>query len=113
MAEHFFALSTSDKQEAFDFESANQALAAMEIAKMVAEHKSVFFAEKAADGTFIDYGAAISGALRLVPTGPGLEALAADYAEMANDGILLGHARRFEDVMATCAELETRANQTA
>lgn len=91
--------------------SADKALAAMEIARAVAEHKSLFFTEKAADGVTIDYSAAISGALRLVPVGPSLAALAADYAEMANDGILLGRPLSFEEIMATCAELETRANQ--
>lgn len=91
--------------------SADKALAAMEIAQMVAEHKSLFFAEKAADSVAIDYNAAISGALRLVPTGSSLDALAADYAAMANDGILLGHALTFEDIIATCTALETQANR--
>lgn len=50
-----------------------------ELAKAVARHKAMFLAEKAADQQWIDYGAAVDGALRLVPEGDALKALEEDY----------------------------------
>lgn len=52
------------------------------LAGAVAQHKSIFFAEKAADRSSIDYFAAVGGALRLVPTGDALKVLEEDYARM-------------------------------
>lgn len=46
---------------------ADAAIADQELAGTVARHKSMFFSEKAADRTPIDYGAAVNGSLRLVP----------------------------------------------
>src|SRR6202012_820889 len=45
------------------------ALADRDLARAVARHKGMFFAEKAADRPPIDYGAAVGGALQLVPVG--------------------------------------------
>lgn len=52
------------------------------IAVQVAEHKSMYFAEKDAAGQWVDYVAAVSGGLQLIPEGDSLTALADDYAAM-------------------------------
>jgi hypothetical protein len=90
---------------------AEAAFADRELAKAVARHKGMFFAEKAADRELIDYAAAVSGRLRLVPAGDALTALAADYVRMAEDGLLLEDAEAFEVLMARCADIATRANR--
>ena len=45
------------------------AAADRDLAHAVARHKSMFFAEKGADGSPVDYEAAINGMLQLVPSG--------------------------------------------
>ena len=47
------------------------------------------FPEKDTTGEWINYEAAVSGGLQLVPTGPALEVLSADYDRMVADGMLL------------------------
>ncbi len=89
---------------------ANAAIADRELAAAVARHKGMFFAEKAADRSMIDYAAAVSGGLRLVPDGPASEALAEDYGRMVEDGLLLDDAEPFEDLMGRCQSIATRAN---
>ncbi|MDD7973828.1 hypothetical protein PUT78_22565 [Roseinatronobacter sp. HJB301] len=42
------------------------------LAAAVARHKAMFFAEKAADGSTVNYDAALSGNLQLVPSGEAL-----------------------------------------
>ncbi len=42
-----------------------------------------------------------------------LKALEADYRKMADDGILLGDAEPFTELMKRCADLERRANTKA
>lgn len=76
----------------------------------VAKHKTMFFAEKAADATWIDYGAATSGHLQLVPGGDALKALADDYRRMVEDGLLASTPEPFGDLMDRCADIERRAN---
>jgi hypothetical protein len=73
----------------------------------------MFFAEKAADRSQIDYAAAVNGGLRLVPTGDGANALAEDYAQMVDDGLLLEEAEPFETLMERCADIAARANSAA
>jgi hypothetical protein len=86
------------------------ALKDRELALQVARHKGCFFAAKDADGAEIDYEVAVSGNLLLVPQGSALEALRADYAQMAGDGVLLDEAPAFDDILAACAELQNLAN---
>jgi hypothetical protein len=86
------------------------AFANRDLANAVARHKTMFFAEKAADRSKIDYAAAVNGGLRLVPTGDGAKVLAEDYARMVDDGLLLEEAEPFETLMERCAEITTRAN---
>ena len=73
----------------------------------------MFFAEKAADRSPIDYGAAVNGGLQLVPAGNGAKALEDDYARMVEDGLLFDDAEPFEALMARCADIAARANGTA
>lgn len=84
-----------------------------EVARAVAEHKSYFFPEKDAAGNTVDYFAAVAGALHVVPEGAAREALAADYASMLEDQVMVGDALPFEDLMQACAEVATRANAAA
>lgn len=81
-----------------------------ELAKAVARHKTMFFAEKAADRSQVDYVAAVNGSLQLVPAGDGAKALAEDYARMVDDGLLLEDAEPFETLMERCADIAARAN---
>ena len=69
---------------------ADRALAARALALSVARHRAVLFPEKDAAGDRIDYEAAVSGGLQLVPTGSALEVLADDYARMVADGMQHG-----------------------
>lgn len=89
---------------------AASAFADRDLANAVARHKTMFFAERASDRTAIDYAAAVSGDLRLVPEGDGLKALEEDYARMVDDGLLLEDAEAFEALMARCADISQRAN---
>lgn len=84
-----------------------------EIARAVAEHKSHFFSEKDATGHPVDYLAAVAGSLQLVPEGTAREALAADYASMLEDQVMVGDALPFEDLMMACEEVASRANAAA
>jgi hypothetical protein len=83
------------------------------LAKEVAEFKGKFFRFKDSKGNPIDYAAAVSGALQLVPDAEALKAVEADYKKMVDDGILLGDAEPFADLIERCADLERRANTKA
>jgi hypothetical protein len=89
------------------------AFADRDLANAVARHKTMFFAEKAADRSQIDYTAAVNGGLQLVPVGGGAKALAEDYARMVDDGLLLEEAEPFETLMQRCADIAARANRAA
>lgn len=87
------------------------ALADRDLALDVANHKSIFFAEKDADGTWIDYASVVSGDLRLVPEpGPLRDDLGADYGRMGTAGLLDNDTETFEELLARCEEIERRAN---
>ena len=86
-------------------------MADREIAEAVAAHKTVFFREKDVSGNWVDYEAAVSGRLELVPTGPSLAALADDYTRMVDDGLLLDDAEPFDALMHCCQAIANRANQ--
>ncbi len=70
----------------------------------------MFFPAKAADRTTIDYVAAVTGGLQLVPSGAGLRALNSDYARMLDDGLLYEDAESFQALMEKCADIARRAN---
>ncbi len=86
------------------------AIADAELAKAVADHKSIFFAEKTPGGDLIDYHAAVSGQLQLVPEGAALTTLAADYQQMVDDGLFLDDAEPFETLLDQCRLIQQRAN---
>jgi Nucleotidyl transferase AbiEii toxin, Type IV TA system len=90
---------------------ATAAFADRDLAQAVARHKGMFFAERAADRSPIDYAVAVSGGLSLVPAGDALKALEEDYARMVEDGLLLEDAEPFETLMARCADIAERANR--
>lgn len=83
------------------------------LARQVAEHKTMFFVEKDATGRKIDYFEATSGALQLLPQGPSLDALAKDYSAMLEDGLLASKQPSFETVMARCATIQDEINRLA
>lgn len=90
---------------------AERALADRNLAMSVARHKAMFFREKDVAGRWIDYEAAVSGDLQLVPEGVFYEALTDDYRRMLSDGMLLDVEDRFEGMMERCSDLQARANR--
>ena len=87
-----------------------RALANRELALSVARHKAMFFRENDSSGRRIDYEAAVSGNLRLVPSGAAQQALAEDYASMLAIGMLLDEDEPFDILMQRCVLIEERAN---
>ncbi len=87
-----------------------KALADRELARAVARHKAIFFRERGVDGDWIDYMAAVSGHLQLIPDQPLRDILAEDYRQMQGSGMLLEDAESFEDILNRCAGIEARAN---
>ena len=90
---------------------AQRAFADRETANAVAAHKAMFFREKDASGNWIDYEAAVTGGLQLVPAGDSLAALADDYARMVEDRLLIEEAEPFDVLMDTCREIADEANR--
>ena len=89
---------------------AANALVDRDLALSVARHKAIFFSENDAVGQRIDYEAAVSGGLQLVPSGAAHDVLADDYARMLADGMLLDESEPFDALMERCAVIEARAN---
>ena len=91
-------------------EYGDRALDDPELALAVARHKAMFFRENDVDRNPIDYEAAVSGDLQLVPDGEAREALAEDYGRMVEGGMLPDDAEEFDVLMDRCADIQTRAN---
>ncbi len=89
---------------------ADLAIADTALAKAVADHKRIFFAEKNLNGDLIDYHAAVSGKLRLVPDGAALVKLATDYQHMVDDGLFLNEVESFEVLLDQCMSIQHKAN---
>ncbi len=89
---------------------ATLAIADGEVARAVARHKWIFFAERDSRGP-IDYHEAVSGALQLVPDGEARAVLAEDCRLMAQDGLLLDEAEPFDVLMERCGIIEVEANR--
>ena len=87
------------------------ALADRALALSVARHKGMFFFENDATGERIDYEAAVTGDLHLVPVGTADEVLTDDYPRMLADGMLLDEQEPFDALMERCAVIEARANE--
>jgi len=105
-ARHWHDITRLDRAGVVKTAIANRALALA-----VARHKAVFFAEKNSDGDPIDYEAAVSGALQLVPDDKALESLSLDYVRMVEDGLLFDEAEPFDELLDHCRELQERANR--
>lgn len=90
---------------------AKEAFADRALAKEIAEFKSRFFREKDRSGNAIDYTAAVSGKLQLVPEADLRKLLEDDYGKMVEERILLHDAESFDQLMEKCANLQTRANK--
>jgi hypothetical protein len=105
---HWYDLAALAKTTYFDSAANNK-----DLARQVAAHKSMFFGEKDASGTKIDYFRATSGELRLIPEGPSLDALEKDYAAMLDDGLLAFEQPAFEAVLASCALIQDKVNRLA
>lgn len=89
---------------------ADSAIADTALAKAVADHKSIFFAEKSPEGEPIDYHAAVSGGLRLVPDDGALATLAVDYQHMVDDGLFLDEVESFDALLHQCQAIQRKAN---
>lgn len=89
------------------------AIADRAVATAVAGHKSHFFIEKDTQGQVIDYATATTGHLKIVPEGDARAALAADYAAMLGDEVMVGNALSFDQLMLACAALEAAVNKAA
>jgi hypothetical protein len=89
------------------------AISHRELANAVAKHKSMFFAEKAADRSPIAYDEAVKGKLLLTPKGDGQKALKEDYSRMVDDGLLLDDAEPFDELLEQCARISEKANSAA
>ena len=74
---------------------AERSLADCKLAIPVARHKAILLREKDAKGAWIDYEAAVSGALQLVSRGRSCEALPNHYGKMMKDGMLLDDEKQF------------------
>ncbi|MGH7926651.1 MAG: hypothetical protein ACREQV_02530, partial [Candidatus Binatia bacterium] len=51
--------------------------------------------------------------LRIVPEGDARKALAADYSAMLDDGVMMGDAVPFDQLMQACREVEAKVNAAA
>ena len=89
---------------------ADAAIADIGLARAVADHKSVFFAEKNTRGGIIDYHSAVSGSLQLVPDDGALAKLETDYQHMVNDGLFLDDVELFETLLERCRAIQGKAN---
>ncbi|MEO8062142.1 MAG: nucleotidyl transferase AbiEii/AbiGii toxin family protein [Pseudomonadota bacterium] len=88
----------------------DSAIADVDLSRAVADHKAAFFSEKTAGGEPIDYHAAVSGNLQLVPSADALNALATDYQHMIDDGLFLDEVESFDAMMDRCRTIEQKAN---
>lgn len=86
------------------------AIADMSLCKAVADHKSIFFAEKSPQGELIDYHAAVSGGLQLVPDAGALLTIASAYEHMVDDGLFIDDAELFDVLLERCRFIEQKAN---
>lgn len=89
--------------------AAAAAVADRRLAEAVASHKSMFFRE-----TGVDYHAAVSGDLRIVPpAGPSLDALREDYDRMAEAGMFVSAPPGFDTLIGRCRDVEQLANHAS
>ena len=81
------------------------------LATDVANHKNMFFRENDRHGRRIDYVAATSGHLNIVPEDAAYTALEDDYRLMIQAGLLPeDNTPSFSEIMTACGEFEKAAN---
>ena len=102
---HWFDLAAISQSAHYHSAAGDSALA-----QAVAEHKSMYFPEKDPQGSKIDYFAATSGQLRLIPEGESLVALEQDYAAMVADGLLPSDQPGFESIIERCRIIQDEIN---
>jgi hypothetical protein len=105
---HWYDLAALAKSGYFEHAASDR-----QLAFQVAEHKSMFFAEKDVAGAKIDYFKATSGALQLIPEGASLVALEQDYAAMLEDGLLALDQPEFSALLESCGKIQDRINRLA
>ena len=71
----------------------------------VVRHKNVFFR-----ASYANYGACLSGGLRLIPKPSLLEALKSDYAKMIAAGMFDGEPPGFDPILNRLGKLEKEIN---
>jgi hypothetical protein len=86
------------------------AIANRHLALAVARHKAIFFAEKNSHGEAIDYKAAVTGALQLIPAEQALETLSLDYSQMVADGLLFEEPESLKELLDHCHRVQDRVN---
>lgn len=91
----------------------DEILADRSVPMAVAEHKSFFFLEKNTDSGVIDYKAAVTGNLLIVPEGAARDALQEDYEAMIGDAMMLSDPLTFDQLMLACRDLQQQVNQAA
>jgi hypothetical protein len=89
---------------------AAQAIADKPLAKEVADWKSKFYRERDREGAWVDYHAVVSSKLQLVPDAETRKELEADYAKMAEAGLLPEDAETFDELMKRCKALQAQVN---
>lgn len=105
-ARHWYDLDCLDHSDI-----AANAIRDRDLAEDVAKHKQHFFRENDRDGNVIDYQAAVSGALCLIPSGEALDALGNDYRQMLDAGLLKSDTVKFETLMERLSDLQDRVNE--
>lgn len=105
LSRHWYDLVQLDQTEYGD-----RALRDHDLALAVARHKGMFFRENDVNRNPIDYEAAVSDDLQLVPDGKVREALSEDYGRMVEGGMLPDDAEEFDVLMDRCADIQARAN---
>lgn len=89
---------------------AQNALADRRLAADVVKHKQIFFRENDASGNPIDYEAAVTGSICLIPDTEALQALRQDYQKMLEAGLLQSDAIAFDTLVERLSNLQERAN---
>lgn len=105
-----FARHWYDVARLHDAGIAASAIADRKLAEAVARHKSAFFAEKDAAGNQIDYHAAVSGGLHLVPVDEARVSLAQDYQRMVDEGLLLDAPESFDTLVHQIQTIQDLVN---
>jgi Nucleotidyl transferase AbiEii toxin, Type IV TA system len=105
-ARHWYDVAKLDVQGHVD-----SAIERPDIAKQVSDYKSKFFQAKDHDQKPIDYSAATTGHLVLVPTGSILAEVTSDYDKMVQDRLFLGDPGPFERTLERCRSIAARVNQ--